>query len=131
MTAYNGMKGHTRPYTHANGHTLASVTLDSNGVGAPDGLSDPAGIVASIARDGAGVLTVTFKNRYAKIHALAGVGVGVAGAGVKVVAIVGDGAAAPNLVSIITYAPGGAVAADTTDVTYVILLNMYDSLSDG
>ena len=130
MTAFNGMKGHTRPYTHANGHTLASVTLDANGAAHPDGLSDPAGIVTGITRGGVGVLYITLANRYAKIHALAGVGTGVGGTGASVNTIVIDGLATENIVALVTYNAAG-VAADFTDVQFVTLINMYDSASGG
>lgn len=130
MTAFNGYKGHTRPYTHHNGHTVGSFQLVTNGVGNPDGLSDPAGIVSGAARIGVGVIYVTLKNRYAKIHVTASLGAGIAGAGHTVNAINVDGTGVVNVIALLMYNAAGA-AADPNDVHITCTLNMYDSTSDS
>lgn len=61
-------KGMYHPYAHHRGATVGSFQVANGGTL----VSDPGGIVASVASGGAGISVVTLKRNYSRIHCVPG-----------------------------------------------------------
>lgn len=57
-------KGMYHPYAHARGATVGSIQIANGGTL----VSDPGGIVSSVATGGAGISVVTLKRNYSRVH---------------------------------------------------------------
>ena len=102
---------------------VARVEFDTNGGGAPDGLIDEAGIVASLALPGAGDIDVTLTDKFSFIGVL----------GVQILDTTADSAirahsvvygTSTNVVSLATYAPSSGAWGNTTDKHVVLYLQL-------
>ena len=114
-------KGMYHPYAHHRGATVGSFQIQA-GV-TPVVLSDPGGIVSSVAKTGVGIYVVTLKRNYSKIHAVPNTDT--VNRDVKANPIVAGGTVA-NTVTLI-YTDKAGMANDSLGVIATVAFYGYDS----